>query len=213
MAMATRDRVRSALPTPTRRAFQATLADLGSSQAGYFLAAQAAAAGIDRFRLQRFERQGLLERDSRGLYRLTSYPATDDAELWQAVLWPGLRSDKLQAALSDDTALSLYEVSTINPVGVDITLPKGVRVRREKPAAYRVRYRDYKPSDLTRIRGLPATTLARALLDLIVDERVLQFVDEALETAPQRSLLTSREATTLRALRTGDRELLEAMRK
>ena len=211
--MATRDKNRSALTAPTRRAFQVALADLGSGQAGYFLAAQAVAAGIDRFRLQRFERQGLLERDSRGLYRLTSYPVTDDAELWQAVLWPGLRNDKLQAALSDDTALSLYEVSTINPVGVDITLPKGVRVRREKPAAYRVRYRDYKPSDLTRIRGLPTTTLARALLDLIVDERALQFVDEALEAAPQRSLLTSREATTLRALRTGDRELLEAMRK
>jgi predicted transcriptional regulator of viral defense system len=159
------------------------------------------------------ERQGLLERDSRGLYRLTSYPVTDDAELWQAVLWPGLRSDKLQAVLSDDTALSLYEVSTISPVGVDVTLPKAVRVRRSKPRGFRLRYRDYKPSDLTRIRGLPTTTLARSLLDLIVDERALQFVDEALETAPRRSLLTSREVTTLRALRTGDRALLEALQK
>ncbi len=195
-----------------RRDVVAALSDLGSSQAGYFLASQAAAAGIDRFKLQRLERQGLLERDSRGLYRLASYPLTDDAELWQAVLWPGLRDNATQAALSDDTALSLYDVSTINPVGVDITVPKGVRIRRGKPRVYRVRYRDYKATDLTKVRGLPTTTLARALLDLIVDQRALQFVDEALELAPGRGLLTTREATTLRALRTGDRGLLDALR-
>jgi len=195
-----------------RRDVVAALSDLGSGQAGYFLASQAAAAGIDRFKLRRLERQGLLERDSRGLYRLASYPLTDDAELWQAVLWPGLRDNTIQAVLSDDTALSLYEVSTISPVGVDITVPKGVRIRRGKPRAYRVRYRVYKSTDITKIRGLPATTLARSLLDLIVDARATQFVDEALELGPQRGLLTTREATTLQALRTGARGLLDALR-
>jgi predicted transcriptional regulator of viral defense system len=208
MDMATSDRT----ATPSRRDVYIALAELGSGQAGYFLASQAAAAGIDRFRLQRLERQGLLERDSRGLYRLANSPITDDAELWQAVLWPGLRDGKLQAVLSDDTALSLYDASTISPVGVDITLPKGARVRRGKPSSYRIRYREYKRSDVTRIRGLPTTTLARALLDLIVDERALQFVDEALDAAPKRGLLTSGEAMTLRALRTGDRRILEALR-
>jgi predicted transcriptional regulator of viral defense system len=210
MNVAVRD---NGLGTPyNRRVVVATLSDLGSSQAGYFLASQAAAAGIDRFKLQRLERQGLLERDSRGLYRLASYPVTDDSELWRAVLWPGLRDNMIQAVLSDDTALSLYEVSTISPVGVDITVSKGVRIRRGKPRAYRVRYRDYKATDITKIRGLPTTTLARSLLDLIVDARATQFVDEALELGPQRGFLTTREATTLRALRTGDRGLLEALR-
>jgi hypothetical protein len=60
---------------------------------------------------------------------------------------------------------------------------------------------------------LPTTVLARALLDLIVDEHALQFVDEALKTAPQGGLLTSREEMTLHALRTGDQQLLEALRR
>jgi predicted transcriptional regulator of viral defense system len=190
------------------------LADLGSSQGGYLLASQAASLGVDRFRLGRLEGQGVLERDSRGLYRLVAHPVGDDSELWAAVLWAGLRGAEPGTTLSDDTALSLYDVSTISPSRIDVTVPKRARLRRSSvPPRYRLRYRDYAPSDITRARGLPTTTLARTLLDLLLEKRALQFVDEALENAPKRGLLTKREADTLRALRHGEPALIDAVRR
>ena len=190
------------------------LADLGSSQGGYLAASQAAAVGIDRFRLGRLEGQGILERDSRGLYRLVAHPIGDDSELWAALLWAGLRGAEPYATLSDDTALSLYEVSTISPVRIDLTVPRRARLRRRSvPRRYRLQHRNYVPADLTRVRGLPTTTLARTLLDLIMEKRALQFVDEALENAPSRGLLMASEVSTLRALRFGDPALLDAVRR
>ncbi|HEX3469482.1 MAG TPA: type IV toxin-antitoxin system AbiEi family antitoxin domain-containing protein [Candidatus Elarobacter sp.] len=190
------------------------LADLGSAQGGYVLARQAAALGIDRFRLGRLEGQGVLERDSRGLYRLVAHPISDDSELWAALLWAGVRDDEPDATLSDETALSMYDISTINPTRIDLTIPKRARLRRRAvPARYRLQHRSYAPSDLTRVRGLPTTTLARTLLDLILAKRAFQFVDEALENAPARGILTTREATTLRGLRFGDPGLIDALRR
>ena len=197
-----------------RASLYSKLVDLGSGQGGYLTAGQAAALGVDRFRLGRLEGQGVLERDSRGLYRLVAHPIGDDSELWAALLWAGLRGTEPDAALSDDTALSMYDVSTISPVRIDLTVPKRARLRRiSVPARYRVRHRNYAPSDLTRVRGLPTTTLARTLLDLIMEKRALQFVDEALESAPSRGLLTASEVSTLRGLRFGDPALLDAMRR
>lgn len=190
------------------------LADLGSSQGGYLLASQAADLGVDRFRLGRLQGQGVLERDSRGLYRLVAHPVGDDSELWAAVLWAGLRGAEPDTTLSDETALSLYDVSTVSPSRIDVTVPKRARLRRRSvPSRYQLRYRNYVPADLTRVRGLPTTTLARTLLDLILERRALQFVDEALENAPKRGVLTTREADTLRALRFGDTTLIDAVRR
>jgi predicted transcriptional regulator of viral defense system len=197
-----------------RAGLYSKLVDLGSGQGGYLTAGQAASIGVDRFRLGRLEGQGVLERDSRGLYRLVAHPIVDDSELWAALLWAGLRGTEPEATLSDDTALSMYDVSTISPVRIDLTVPKRARLRRVSvPPRYRVRHRNYAPTDLTRVRGLPTTTLARTLLDLIMEKRRLQFVDEALENAPNRGLLTASEVSTLRGLRFGDPALIDAVRR
>jgi len=203
-----------ASPVSDRADRYAKLVDLGSGQGGYLLASQAADVGVDRFRLGRLEGQGVLERSSRGLYRLVAHPIGDDSELWAAALWTGLRGAEPDTTLSDETALSLFDVSTINPTRIDVTIPKRARLRRRSvPSRYRLRYRNYAPKDITRIRGLPTTTLARTLLDLVLDKRALQFVDEALENAPKLGLLTKREAETLRALRFGDPALIDAVRR
>lgn len=201
-------------PISSRRQLYSALVDLASTQGGHLLAAQAAEAGVDRFRLGRLERQGVLSRDGRGLYRLSAYPASEDDELWSALLWTGVRGGAPIATLSDETALSLYEVSTVDPARIDLTVSKGTRLRRTQvPANYRVRFRDYAVADVTRVRGLRATTLMRTLLDLILDRRGSQFVDEALERAPSQGLLTSREAITLRGLRNADPAVIDAVRR
>jgi predicted transcriptional regulator of viral defense system len=188
------------------------LADLARTQDGLFSASQAAVKGVDRHQLQRFVGQRLLERDQRGLYRLTPFPESDRAELWRAVLWPSVQRVETPAVLSDGTALSLYEVSTINPNAIDITVPRSLRMRRDAPPGVRVRRRNYESTDLTTVSGLPVTTLYRTLIDLIVDGGGLQFVDEALKDARTEALLTSKELRNLLALRGMDEHLLSILR-
>ena len=188
------------------------LTDLARVQGGFFSASQAAGKEIDRHQLQRLVSQRLLERDRRGLYRLTPFPESEHAELWRAVLWPGIQRVKTSAVISDGTALSLYEVSTINPSAIDITVPRSLRLRRDPPSGVRIHRRDYESSDITTVSGLPVTTLYRTLLDLIVDGGSLQFVDEALKDARTKALLTSKEQRNFDASRGMDEHLFSILR-
>jgi predicted transcriptional regulator of viral defense system len=191
-----------------RRDDLASLGEIAEGQEGYFSAAQAANAGIDRHRLQRLTAQGIIERDSRGTYRFPLFPIGDRAELWRAVLWPSLGRGDVLGTLSHGTALSLYDVSTINPSRIDITLPRSLRLRREVPRAYRVHFRDYDATETAKLNGLPATTLFRTLLDLILDSSESQFVSEALDSASKKGLLTSLEVNRLRAVQAVDPQLM-----
>jgi predicted transcriptional regulator of viral defense system len=182
------------------RDYLSALSAIGSEQDGYVSAAQAAAAGIDRHRLQRLEHQGILERDSRGIYRLATYPHGENGELWRAVLWPSVNRSDARGVLSHGTALSLHDVSTISPSKIDIAISPGIRLRKRVPGEYRLRFQRYAPEELTHIKGLPVTTLFRTLFDLIVSQQNRQFVEEALQRAPKQGLLTNSEAERLRVL-------------
>lgn len=191
-----------------RRDDLARLGDIADGQEGYFSATQAADVGVDRHRLQRLAAQGIIERDARGIYRFPAYPIGDRAELWRASLWPSVGRADILGTLSHGTALSMYDVSTINPSVVDITLPRSVRIRRAIPKTYRIHFRDFERGETTKIQGLPVTTLFRTLLDLILDSSEPQFVGEALEDAAKKGLLTSTEVKRLRALRDVDPSLM-----
>jgi predicted transcriptional regulator of viral defense system len=189
------------------------LTELARAQDGLFSASQAALKGVSRHQLQRLVGQGLLERDQRGLYRLTPFPESDRAELWRAVLWPAIQRTETPAVVSDGTALSLYEVSTINPSYVDITVPRGLRLRRDPPPGVQLHRRDYTSSEVTNTTGLPVTTLYRTLVDLIVDGSGLQFVDEALQNPRTEAILTSKELHNLVALSGMDEHLLSMLHR
>ena len=195
---------------PKRAAVDAleAVTELGRRQEGFLAASQAATAGVDRQRLQRLVSRGLLERDSRGLYRILPFPESERAELWRAVLLPGVNRNESSAVLSDGTALELYDVSTINPNVTEISVPRSLRLRRDIPRSIRIHRRDYEPQDVTTLFGLPATTLFRTLVDLITENRELQFVDEAIERAGTRGLLTKKELHSISGLRELDGRVL-----
>lgn len=189
------------------------LTEIGLNQDGFLTAGQAAGVNIDGYALARLVKSGLLERDGRGLYRLKPFPRSERAELWRAVLVPGVqRSKGIAAVLCDGTALSLHSVSTINPKAVEVSVPRSARLRRELPRGLTVYRRDYPEEDVTRIDGLPTTTLFRTLVDLIANRKELQFVAEALNEAPKRLLLTSQESDTLSAMRRLDPRIIRALK-
>jgi len=190
------------------------LTELGQAQGGFITTTQASAAGMAQADLRRLTTQGFLEREQRGLYRLSHLPLDENAELWRAVLWPMLdRSDQVTASLCYGTALSLYEVSTINPKTIDIAVPRDIRFRRSTPLPPQVHLhsKTYPAEDLTTTRGLPSTTLFRTIADLIALGVDLQFVDEALANPRASALLTTHEKQTLAALRTLDRRAISLL--
>jgi predicted transcriptional regulator of viral defense system len=187
-------------PIRSRRDDLEAIGELAEGQDGYFSSAQAGSVGIDRHRLQRMVAGGILERDEYGIYRFAAYPHDDRGELWRAVLWPSVKRGGIVGILSYGTALSLHEISTINPSTIDLVLPEGLRFRREVPATYRVRFQDIHASEVTKIHALPVTTLFRTILDLIISGEERQFVAEALENAPNRGILTVDELRRLQAL-------------
>jgi len=179
--------------------------EFAGSQDGFFTASQVAGSGVDRRHLQRLISQGLLERESRGLFRLRTASDGGRAELWRAVLWPAVqRAENPNAVLSDGTALSLYNTTTINSRVIDVTVPKATRLRRHVPTAVRIHQRDYGAQDVTRVHGLPTTTLFRTLVDLIEAGRDLQFVDEALENVLSHAALSRSDIAALHSFRALD---------
>ena len=80
------------------------LYSLAESQAGYFAAGEALAAGMDRSTLRYHARPGgRYERVSRGLYRLRHFPSSQYEEIVAA--WLPLRN--AEAVVSHETALDL----------------------------------------------------------------------------------------------------------
>ncbi len=191
------------------------LTQLAASRGGFLTPGQAKAVGVDREPLKRLAKQGFLEREQRGLYRLSHFPTDENAELWRALLWPTLdRSNNVCAILCHDTALSLYEVATVNPKKIDVAVPRATRFRRSTPPppGLLIHQKSYPREDITTVQGLPATTLFRTIADLIATNPMTQFVDEALDNPRTRSLLTSKEFDTLKAMRVLDQRALALLR-
>lgn len=183
------------------------LLPIAEPQNGFVTAAQALEAGVDRPGISRLVKQGFLRREQRALYRLSHFPQAENSDLWRAVLWPVLdksSSGSVLGTLCLETALSLYDVSTINPSKIDIALPPAMRFRRSIPSDIIIHAKSYPSDAVARVNGLPTTTLFRTLADLIAERRALQFVDEALEVAQSRALISSRDDQTLRAMRVLD---------
>ncbi|MBV8750852.1 MAG: hypothetical protein JO103_14195 [Candidatus Eremiobacteraeota bacterium] len=201
--------------TRTASAALIELSQLAGTQGGFLTAAQAAAAGVRWQTLNRLTKQGFLEREMRGLYRLSHFPVGEDAELWRALLWPAVdRADGIHAILCYATALSLYDVSTINPGTIDVAVPRPTRIRRSTvpPPGLQLHQKSYPSEDIATAQGLPATTLFRTIADLIATKRALQFIDEALENPRTRTLLTTKEFETLKAMRSLDQRALTVLR-
>jgi predicted transcriptional regulator of viral defense system len=191
------------VPTPAYRA----LYSIAEDQMGYVTTAQAGAVGVSSMALVMMTRRGALERVSRGVYRLIDFPAQSLAQYMQATLWPCGR----RGVLSHETALSLHELSDVDPAKVHITVPVDFRVQRAIPG-HLVVHRDVLPSeDVTRLEGMPITTPARAIRDCIRAHLGPALVTQAIHEARRACMLDVTTATALdHELRVASSSLVEA---
>ena len=203
MALIPRDVI--LLPSTTamhKRQWDTVLYEIAEGQSGYFTAAQARAAGLHQVRLVQLAKQGDIARETRGVYRFTRFPVTPLGHYMAAVLWPQVRRPDVVGVVSHQTALSIHELSDVNPARIHLTLPANVRLRRQVPKVLVIHYADLAPDDVERVEGVPVTTPARSIRDAHASHLGAEIVGTAIADGRRSGALGLAEADAL------ERELL-----
>lgn len=181
------------------------LYEVAESQSGYFTAAQAISAGMDRSTLSHHARLGgRFERVRRGLYRLRHFPTSSREHVVAA--WLPLRS--AGAVVSHASALELYGLSDIIPDAVHVTVPRRNRgVRARDGIRIHTVDREILPSTVRYIDGLPVTDPEQTILDAFDDGAQPEQIELAVQQALHRALTTPariREEASARSARVQD---------
>lgn len=174
----------------TKREKRRRLFETASTQAGYFSAAQARAAGYSAHAVLYHVATGDFERVSRGFYRLREFPSSSHEDVIAA--WVKAGPDR--AVVSRETALSLYELSTVRPHKIDLTVPRELRPPGNRPRWPSVRIhtttRAFGRGEVVRRFGVRITSPARTVLDAAEAGTDPEYIVDAVATALERGLAT-----------------------
>lgn len=170
------------------------LFEFAEAQHGYITAAQAATEGIDYRTLGMMARRGVVERLSRGVYRLSQYPPFRHGQYMEATLWP---QEGVQAALSHESALEFHGLSDVNPNRIHITLPVSYRIRRKIPPHLIVHREALQARDVEVLDGIRVTTPFRSVQDCIRGHLGPRLVQQAIADGRRGGKLTQRQAGEL----------------
>ncbi|MCL2659097.1 MAG: type IV toxin-antitoxin system AbiEi family antitoxin domain-containing protein [Acidobacteriaceae bacterium] len=182
------------------------LYELAEQQQGYFTTKQAKAAGFTENTHPYHVRAGNWVREHRGIYRLRMFPSTErpDLALWS--LWSRNRKEETEGVYSHQTALSLHELSDLNPAKLHMTVPRDFRRNSPIPDILVLHYGDLSDTDIQNGPGYQFTKPLRTLLDLLTDRSVEEdLLVQAIRQAVDRGLLSSpqiRSVETSHAVRT-----------
>lgn len=170
------------------------LFEIAEQQQGFFTTKQAKAAGFAENTHPYHVRVGNWLREHRGIYRLALFPITDrpDFVLWS--LWSRNRKEEVEGVYSHQTALSLYDLSDLNPAKLHMTVPTGFRRSSEIPGILLLHYADLPEADVQTAQGFKSTRPLRTVLDLIGTGTVEpNFIRQALTQAFNRGLITRKQ--------------------
>jgi len=175
------------------------LLDQAQQQYGYLTPDDARALGVDPAQLRLMAARHTLERRGHGLYRMPTVPATGLDAYMEATLWAGRRG-----VLSHETALDLHELCDVNPAAIHLTVPRAFRTRKNAPGTYRLHREHVDEGDVGWHEGIPIVSPERAILGGIEQGLGWQLIEQAIETARGRGLVSKLAATRLAAMRPSD---------
>lgn len=170
---------------------------LAQENDGLVTASQARAIGIVDSVLARMTQRGKLERVARGVYRIPYFPSDRLSQYREAILWARASHGPENVALSHETALAVYGISDVNPSRVHITVPKNARLRRRKPKSIVIHRGALSLSDVTMHEGLPVTTVARSVLDVMDATGRLGLARQAIKDARKEGYISAAELNRL----------------
>ena len=101
---------------------------LAEEHDGLLTSRDARRLGVKDSVLARLTGRGRLERASRGVYRIALYPTSRLGQYREAILWAQAgHHGPERIPLSHETALSLYNISDVNPSLIHLTVPEGLQ--------------------------------------------------------------------------------------
>jgi hypothetical protein len=190
------------------------LFDFAEQQQGFFTTKQAKAAGFAENTHPYHVQAGNWVRERRGIYRLALYPAADRPDLVLWALWSRNRDEEVEGVYSHQTALSLYDLSDLNPAKLHMTVPSDFRRNGEIPGILVLHYADLPKSDVQAGSGFKFTRPLRTILDLIETGTVERnFIRQALRQAVERGLITRQQIRSAQMSEPARKIVQEALRR
>ena len=175
------------------------LFDFAQQQQGFFTTKQAKAAGFAENTHPFHVQVGNWVREHRGIYRLTLFPTAERPDLVLWALWSRNRNEEIEGVYSHHTALSLYDLSDLNPAKLHLTVPTDFRRNSDIPGILVLHYANLPDSDVQAAQGFKFTRPLRTILDLIEADTVEQrFIRQALRQAIDRGLITRQQIRNTR---------------
>lgn len=166
------------------------LYETAEAQQGFFTTKQAKAAGFAENTHPYHVRAGNWLREHRGIYRLALFPQTDHPDLAIWSLWSRNRHEETEGVYSHQTALSLHELSDVNPAKLHMTVPPQFRRNSEIPSILILHHGIVPPQDIQTAQGFRFTRPLRTIVDVVetgVVERA--FARQAVQQAFDRGLI------------------------
>jgi len=175
------------------------LFETAEGQQGYFTAKQATDAGYQLGSQAHHVKSGNWVRVERGIYRLARFPQSSEEQLVIYALWSRNRAGETEGVYSHQTALSIHELSDVNPTKLHMTVPTTFRRRAKLPKILVLHRASLNEKDVEQRQGFAVTRPLRAIADLVAVESVSRdIVEQALTEGRQRGLLSVREVAELR---------------
>lgn len=159
-------------------------------QQGFFTSRQAIACGYKDSNFARHIASGDWIKEHRGIYRLARYPITQSPDLVLWSLWSIGNETGLRGVISHDTALSVYELSDVNPSKIHMTVPPAFRRRSPVPEILVLHRAELIRDHYTEHDGYWITTPLKTLLDVTADGRISEdLVAQAAREAVARGMI------------------------
>src|SRR6266852_8352426 len=170
------------------------LYEVAEGQQGFFTTKQAKAAGFAENTHPYHVQVGNWFREHRGIYRLALFPTADRPDLVLWALWSRNRNEEVEGVYSHHTALSLYDLSDLNPAKLHMTVPMDFRRNSDIPGILVLHYADLAEGDVQTAQSFKFTRPLRTILDLIEAGTVEQrFIRQALRQGVDRGLITRQQ--------------------
>ena len=176
------------------------LAAMAEAHEGLFTSRQARDEGIEAFVLAKLVQRGRLERTSRGVYRVPLMTPGRFSQHQEAVLWATAHRGPEQLALSHETALLIYGISDASPNAIHLTVPRGTRFRRAEPKGLVIHYADLADDEIQVHEGIPLTSVARTVRDLLLAGGRADLIRQAIREARREGFVGDAEARRLRRM-------------
>jgi predicted transcriptional regulator of viral defense system len=107
-----------------------------------------------------------------------------------------------QGVYSHETALSLFELSDVQPEKLHMTVPRGYRRHSEIPKVLHLHHSKIDPSEYEERNGYRVTKPYRTVLDLVRSMTISpEFIKQAVEQAIDRGYLTHEQYRMLKKMK------------